>query len=335
MRPVLDFPSRKGSRFELPGLALLLVLGGCAGDADARADASGAPPDRAVPAAEPRQPPVAAMAEEAARDTVAVDIPVLIARADSAIRIEVDRARRTLNTVGHLTARERRALRTYLNEDHVAMGRRLGVGPVRDRAMLAALVERGDLVVLDSATPFWVVREMDHSTPHVTPATRALLQEIGHRFQERLAERGLPAFRMEIASGLRTSAEQAALRRRNPNASRSVSSHQFGTTVDIAYNRFSPPPDFAPVLQLLDEPDVPGWARPLLEARAAAAVDTLSMQRGRELKGVLGEVLHAVQREGKAIVIHERGQPVFHVTTARAAAAPPPGTRAAGRPTQH
>ena len=252
-----------------------------------------------------------------------VDTAALIARADSAITDEVHRARRTLNSVRHLSARETRALRTYLNEDHVAMARRVGIGRVRDRAMLASLVEKGDLVVLDSASPWWVVREMDHSTPHVTPATRDLLREIGQRFQERLRERGLPPFRMEIASGLRTSAEQAALRRRNPNASRSVSSHEFGTTVDIAYNRFSPPHDFAPVLRLLDDPEVPAWTRPLLESRAAWAVDTLSMQRGRELKGVLGEVLHAVQREGKVLVIHERGQPVFHLTTARVPADPP------------
>ena len=64
---------------------------------------------------------------------------------------------------------------------------------------------------------------------------------LGRRFQERLAEMRLPPYRLEITSAYRTAERQARLRRSNANAAAGVSSHEFGTTVDLSYAAFAPP----------------------------------------------------------------------------------------------
>jgi hypothetical protein len=79
----------------------------------------------------------------------------------------------------------RRDMRRHLNDTHVATARRRGVGPVRDRAHVAALVESGDLVELPDSSRWWVLRELDRSLPYVAPDTRAALEEIGRRFHAR------------------------------------------------------------------------------------------------------------------------------------------------------
>jgi hypothetical protein len=86
-----------------------------------------------------------------------------------------------------------------------------------------------------------VLRELDQSQPYVTPATHAALEEIGRCFHSRLQERGLPPFRFEVTSVLRTAQQQADLRRRNRNASATTNSHEFGTTIDLAYHRSAAP----------------------------------------------------------------------------------------------
>ena len=126
------------------------------------------------------------------------------------------------------------ALRRYLNDAHVARARELGVH-VRSSAQIDSLVEAGALVSLEDSTRYWVLR-YPGSQDYVVPHARELLEELGRRFQGRLEEMGLPPYRIEITSVLRTAAQQDRLRRRNPNAAAGTSSHEFGTTVDIAYS---------------------------------------------------------------------------------------------------
>jgi hypothetical protein len=204
----------------------------------------------------------------------------------------------------------RRDMRRHLNDDHVAAARRNGVGPARDSANVAALVRSGDLVRLPDSTRWWVLRDLDRSLPYVTPGTRAALEEIGRRFHARLDERGLPPFRLDVTSVLRTSQQQAALRRRNANAAESVSSHQFGTTVDIAYLSFAAPDSLDHTS--LAPPPGQRLTRPL-----RTRLDTIAVRYAPHIEGELGAVLQELQRDGAVLPLRERSQPVFHVTVAR------------------
>ena len=213
-----------------------------------------------------------------------------------------------------LIASIRQDMRRHLNAAHVDAARRNGVGPVRDSAHLAALVGRGDLVRLPDSTRWWVLRELGGSMPYVTPGAQAALEEIGRRFHARLDEHRLPPFRLDITSVLRTSQQQSALRRRNANASATTSSHEFGTTFDIAYLSFVAP------MSLDHESLAPGADEQLsraLRADLITRLDSLGTRHAPHLEGELGAVLQQLQRDGMVFALRERRQPVYHITVTR------------------
>ena len=175
---------------------------------------------------------------------------------------------------------------------------------------IGPLVRGGRLVRLPDTTKYWIIRELDYSEPYVTPDALVLLMEIGTRFHARLDSLGIARYRLDITSLLRTPEKQAQLRRRNSNAARDESAHQYGTTVDISYRRFAAPVDPLPVTP---HPSIMQHARLMHDS---LLVDT-GRVRGLELRAVLGRVLRSMQQEGKLLVRMERRQPVYHITVAR------------------
>jgi hypothetical protein len=204
------------------------------------------------------------------------------------------------------------ALRRFLNRDQLARARTLGVGRQLPPERLAALEGEGRLVRLED-TQYWVIRDLDYSQPLAVPSVRALLTELGERFQARLAELGAPPYRLEVTSVLRTAADQEALRRVNPNAAAGESTHEYGTTVDVLYSAFSAP---AEPIAAIDAAEAP-WMEPYLRRHADVAAERVAGRRALELKAILGLVLLEMQREGKVMVTIEQLQPVYHMTVAR------------------
>jgi hypothetical protein len=227
------------------------------------------------------------------------------ARADS---MEV-----ALQPVPLLRPAEERALTSHGSARHLASARRLGLA---ERPATASNVEAvaasGDLVRLDD-TDLWVVRDLDHSHPWVTRDVVGLLTELGERFQTGLGEVGLPAFRLEVTSALRTAEDQAELRGVNINAARGASTHEYGTTVDIAYAGFAAPA--APMSEVVSS--VPDAMAPLAASIAAAFAERAAGRKSRELQAILGRLLEQMQAEGKVHVTLEQLQPVYHITVAR------------------
>jgi len=270
----------------------VVALGACSRDTEP--DAAVTSDGSANPAADagsPAAPPL--IDEQAAWQQAQTEIST---RADSADRL--------LRRVPNLSGQEQAALRRDVNAVHIERARQLGVPRGADTQRLLA---DGRLVELQQSTPYWVVRELDFSKPYLVPDAEAVLAEIGERFHARLDSLEIPRFRLDVTSVMRTPELQAQLRRRNPNASQIESSHEFGTTLDIAYRRFAPP---------LWEP-TPA-VHPSLERQARELADTTFLDTGRlrgtELQAVLGRVLLDMQREGKLLVIMERSQTVYHVT---------------------
>jgi len=205
------------------------------------------------------------------------------------------------------------ALRRFDNDAQLVAARRLGINPRTSGAALEDLVAEGQVVKLADDSEHWVVRRLDSSSPYLTRDGAAALNEIAQRFQRALARIGAPAFRLEMTSALRSAEAQESLRRTNVNAAVGESTHQYGTTFDIAYSAFGPP--LKPVLQARI-PEAP-WLAAHLEGVAGALAETVAARRSRELMAVLGHVLVEMQNEGKIMVTLERLQPVFHVTVAR------------------
>ena len=212
-----------------------------------------------------------------------------------------------------LRPQQEAALRRFDNDAQLVAARRLGIPVNTPRAALDRLVAERRLVHVADSTEHWVVRKLDHSSPYLTRDAEAALRDIAGAFQAALARLGLPAYRLELTSALRSAEDQASLRTANVNAAAGESTHQYGTTFDIAYSAYAPPP--APVVSP-SLPEAP-WLEPHLAWVAGMRAETVAGRRSRELMAILGSVLLELQEQGKIMVTLERLQPVYHVTVAR------------------
>jgi hypothetical protein len=249
----------------------------------------------------------AATARQATLDEIEALLSEAVLRADR-LASSADRILRPLPV---MTPAEEDALRRFQNASHVARGMAIGVR-VESRELRDSLVATGRLVALEDSTRHWIVRR-GSSPAFVVPAVPLLLAELGRRFQDRLDEMGVPPYRIEVTSSLRTAARQERLRRTNANAAAGVSSHEFGTTVDLSYAALAPPADTP--ADILDA--VPEGLRPPMERLADLALESVSARKSRELGAIFSRVLYEAQAEGLALVIYERQQTVYHVTVAR------------------
>lgn len=213
-----------------------------------------------------------------------------------------------------MSPEQEEALRRFQNGFHLARARELGVR-ITDEAVLDSLLAAGRLVELEDSTEHWIVRG-GASPAYVLPHLRALLGIIGERFQQRLAELELPAYRLEITSATRTSERQEDLRDGNANAAVGVSSHEFGATVDVSYAAFAPPAVRPEEIFV----GVPPNLRPHVERLVDLTFESVSARKSRELAAILSRVLEEAQAEGIALIIYERQQTVYHLTVARAIA---------------
>ncbi|HEX8208706.1 MAG TPA: DUF5715 family protein [Longimicrobium sp.] len=279
------------------GAGLLVAAGVACGRAENEGltETQPARVERAAPAAAPAE-----LAAVVAPTDMSVQRARIVARVDS-----VDRA---LRKVRGLTREERAALRQDVNATQLAVAQSGGVR-ASGEAEVARLRRSGRLVELEDTTSYWVLRDLTHSVPLSTPSARGMLLEASRRFQARMDEMGLPRFRLTVTSVLRTDESQADLRQSNSNAAAGVSTHEYGTTMDISHIRFAPPA-----------------ARPGLPPELAQLQDSLMLDVAKRhasaLQGELGRVLGDMRREGKVKVMMERQQPVYHTTVAARIRAP-------------
>ena len=253
-------------------------------------------------------------AVEAARAATFVQIESVLSETIRRAERLAGSAERILRPLPVMTPAEEDALRRFLNDQHVARARALGVR-VTSRTVRDSLIATRRLIQLEDSTHHWIVRR-GTSPAYVVPHLRTLLEVLGGRFQERLAEMGLPPYRIEVTSSLRTAQGQQRLRRSNSNASAGTSSHEFGTTVDLSYAAFAPPADRPEEILA----GVPAELAPHLERFVDLALESVSARKSRELGAIFSQVLREAQAEGLALVIYERQQTVYHLTVARALA---------------
>jgi len=100
-----------------------------------------------------------------------------------------------------------------------------------------SLVKIGRLVEVRNSK-YYIVRDLTHSYPYLIPEAVVLLEDIGILFQAKLEEHGLPNYRFEISSLLRTEEMQRVLTRINRNATPNGTAHYYGTTFDIAFHKY-------------------------------------------------------------------------------------------------
>ena len=169
------------------------------------------------------------------------------------------------------------------NDVQLVAAQKMGVKPVKDR--LEAESRRMELVYV-GANPYFYVDKLHNSIPYLVPRASVLLQDIGRSFYDSLTIKGIPLHKIVVTSVLRTQADVDNLRAHNRNAKQN-SCHQYGTTFDIAYNRYK-------------TVEAPG------ESRREVRNDTL--------KWIFSEVLRDMHKEGRCYIKYEVHQGCFHIT---------------------
>ena len=171
-----------------------------------------------------------------------------------------------------------------LNDVQLEVANKYGVKPVADRE--EAENRKTELVYMASS-PYYHVDKLNNSVPYLVPRAAVLLNDIGRNFFDSLQIKGIPLHKFIVTSVLRSEADVKKLRGHNGNASEN-SCHRFGTTFDIAYNRY----------KTVEAPDGP--------ARRQVRNDTL--------KWVMSEVLNDLRQNNRCYIKYEVKQGCFHVT---------------------
>ena len=173
-----------------------------------------------------------------------------------------------------------------LQDVQILSANKWGVAPVMNRA--EAESRKSELVYVGS-NPYFFVEPLRQSIPYLVPRASVLLQDIGRSFFDSLQVKGLPLHKIIITSVMRSKEDVTRLRRGNVNATEN-SCHMYGTTFDIAYNRYL----------RVEETD-----SAYRKDRTASDV---------RLKQILSEVLNDMRRQGRCWVKYEVKQGCFHAT---------------------
>lgn len=176
------------------------------------------------------------------------------------------------------------------NKLHIKTGKEVGLSePFRKNADFLAvrdsILQSGKLIFVDDGV-FFRKKTMKHSYPYLTPEAVHLLEEISTRFNEKLKQKNMPEYSLQLTSCLRTMESQSGLRRKNRNATRDTSSHVFGASFDISYWEFYRNSDGR-------------------------------VYQYKVLQNILSKTIKEIRNEKKCLVIKETGQFCFHCTVLR------------------
>lgn len=165
----------------------------------------------------------------------------------------------------------------YLQLQHAE---RLGIRPIS--GSLSSFYNTSRPLVKIETNPDFAVEELTHSYPFLVPEAAKLLHEIGAGFNKELQARGGGKYKIIVTSALRTPDTVKRLKRVNRNAV-AQSTHQYGTTFDITYNRFS-------------------------------TADGSQTVASEDFKLLLAEVIEQLRSQGRCLVKYEIKSPCFHIT---------------------
>ena len=168
-----------------------------------------------------------------------------------------------------------------LNDVRVAVAQKIGIAPISSRDDAKHASKKMKEI---ETNKYYEVEDLTHSVPFLISDAANLLEDIGKNFQDSLRNLNAPIYRLKVTSVTRTMADVGKLRKRNRNSSTN-SAHQYGTTFDISWARYTK----------VDEKD------------------TLNIDKD-QLKMVLAMVLRDLKREERCYVKHERKQGCFHIT---------------------
>lgn len=179
------------------------------------------------------------------------------------------------------------------NDLHLEAARRMGVEPFQTNKEFEESIDSdlfGSKLEKIENGETYLLKDLTHSYPYLVSDAIELINEIGERFEKKLAELEIEPHYMLISSVLRTYESQYGLGKRNGNATKSLSAHLYGTTFDISYKEFLP-------MHGQNAPE--GYCKHDM------------------LRHPLAEVLTEMREEGKCLVVREVKQACYHITVSK------------------
>jgi hypothetical protein len=223
------------------------------------------------------------------RDTITKTKEVKVLPIDTIIPLKNGASSKFFNSDGTLVKNRIFSVpnfeRTFPDQNDVQLiaAQREGVRPVEDRN--DAESRKSELVYV-GANPYYYIDRSRYSIPYLVPSASNLLQDIGRNFYDSLAIKGVPLHKIIVTSVMRTQSDVSKLRSHNSNATQN-SCHMYGTTFDVAYNRYK-------------TVEAPG--------------ENLHKVRNDTLKWILSEVLNDMHKQNRCYVKYEVHQGCFHIT---------------------
>lgn len=233
------------------------------------------------------------------RHVSGIEIPLNIKKAQTKIQVEeiagVDLKKAETSTESKRTKNAHRIRGVWSYSEcfpdsqnvQILSAQQYGITPVKNRTEAEVLVKEHQLVNI-CHSPFYAIDSLTHSIPYLVPRTQHLLNTICLNFIDSCQVKGLPTHLLIVTSVLRTADDVSNLQQGNKNATTN-SCHCYGTTVDIAYNKFMP-------------------------MTGTYESDAELLRWNEPMKQVLSEVLNDLRMEGKCYVKYERKQGCFHLT---------------------
>jgi hypothetical protein len=168
-----------------------------------------------------------------------------------------------------------------INELHLEKAREVGLKSIPEKR---DVVDTKQLVKVEESD-YLTIDELRYSVPYLTAGAAAELNRIAKAFNDSLARKQLPVYKLVCSSILRTEEDVTRLQKSgNPNASDN-SAHCYGTTFDITYTKYD------------REEETDEFMQPF------------------ELTKVLGEVLRDEKNAGRILVKYEKKEHCFHITS--------------------
>lgn len=234
-----------------------------------------------VPAEQPIVEPIATEKDEATEETEEIVTDSLQIEDVSTNVDSIDRSHRIKGVWSY------KDCFPDVQDVQILAAQQYGITPVRNRQEADILVRNHKLVNI-CHSPYYIVDDLTHSIPYLVPKAQHLLNTICMNFLDSCQVKGLPPHLLMVTSVLRTTDDVSNLQKGNKNATTN-SCHCYGTTVDIAYNRFMPITG-----EHRGYEDLLRWDEPM--------------------KKVLSEVLYDLRMQGKCYVKYEVKQGCFHLT---------------------
>ncbi len=156
-----------------------------------------------------------------------------------------------------------------------------GVPACKDETVLEERLDMGEIQIVKPGKGY-TIEKMRYSFPYLTKNSKALLEEIGEIFTEKISETRLKHSRFIVTSTTRTTDMNEVLRKTNCNASTN-SPHLNGNAFDITY------------------------------ARIKSNKLILTGHDKKYLKEVLAETIWDLRKDNKCWATYEKNQCCFHV----------------------